>query len=106
MKYLIKANIVPHQSKLTVSCCITDLPQQDGLTFYLNKNFEIGRIGCDGESWNYQFDMEGKAPQFVPIARPLQMDVQGNVIEFEYDGVIDALISDVNIISPDLVELV
>ena len=105
MKYFINAKIYPEFHHIEVSGKLVDLPKQDQITFYLNKNFVIQKFGIIDDMWKYFFDLDGEAPQYVAIARPVHIILEEDTVEFQYYGTVNDFIDDVNIIVPDLVEL-
>lgn len=101
----IKVDIDPTQQFLTAKAKFSGLSSASDLALYLNKDFTISSVKTGGKEIGFTFDLNGDSPPYVDAAKPLTvMDVKEN-LEIVYSGYIKNVISGVNMITPDLVEL-
>ncbi len=101
----MRAKIDPGRQFISVQALYTGLSEVPELTLYLNKNFVVSKVLVDGKETGYSFDLEGNSPPYVNIARPLIVPGIKENLEIRYSGYIKETINDVNMITPDLVEL-
>lgn len=102
MKYHISARIEPIMHYIYVNC---KLENKIGNTFFINENFKILNVKTKYGVIPYHIDRFAPHPPFDGVSRPITFDTDENNIEIEYEGVIPNVISDVNRIDEDIIEL-
>ncbi|MFZ2961197.1 MAG: hypothetical protein WA705_30320, partial [Candidatus Ozemobacteraceae bacterium] len=102
---MYKLNLVldPNSHFLKVQGSISGLTKD--FKPYLNGGFKIESLGTSEKPISYFFNLEGKSPPYVDIGKPISLNESPPILDFVYSGKIENTISDVNLISSDLVEL-
>src|SRR5205807_1151816 len=77
----------------------------DSSAFYLNRNFRIESMADRKGALGREIDTAGTPMPFASITRPIRLQRPACEPSFRYEGRIPTAVSDVNIISSELVEL-
>ena len=101
----LQVDIDPKTQFLQATAKISGISAKSGQIFYLNKDFKVTSAKANGKKADFKFNLEGEPPPYVSIARPLTVKGAPKTVEFTYSGHIKDVVSDVNMISHDLVEL-
>ena len=105
MKYTINISIEPKNKYLKASVKISSLPNKKNLNFWLNKSFSITSF-ASSNNVTFTFDKMGEsAPYTDNSSFPICIHNTDEWIMLEYEGKIENIISKVNMINDDLVEL-
>ncbi|MBF0362074.1 MAG: hypothetical protein HQK49_13750 [Oligoflexia bacterium] len=108
----LKLNIDPQQRYLQASALIKNIDikikSKKNFAIFLNKNFNIDEIKINGKKANFIFNFEGETAAYTENAKPIIIkeltdDIES--IDITYQGYIKETIADINMITPDLIEL-
>ena len=101
----MQVEIDPRKQFLQATVKLSGLSGELGQVFYLNKDFKITSAKVNGKKSDFKFDLNGEPPPYVSFARPITFRGKVSTVELTYSGHIKDVIFDVNMISPELVEL-
>jgi hypothetical protein len=105
MKYSLTVKLQPEQHYISVKGAAEKVNSQYLQQFYLNESFKIKSLASQNGELSFTFDKTGDRPPFDHVSRPVVINVGIEDLYFEYDGVIEDIISGVNQINEGLVEL-
>ena len=105
MKYTLEVIIEPEKHYIHVEGATKNVNCKHLEQIFLNENYNIKSLKSQTGELDFVFDKTGDRPPFDTISRPVIINSDIDDLYFEYDGVITEVMSGVNQINEDLVEL-